>query len=74
MSLHEDMVTMGDRAVTASRELARLTARKKNIILQAMAGELEARREALKAANAQDVSAARTAGMKSANSSSSLLA
>ncbi|MEI6149329.1 MAG: glutamate-5-semialdehyde dehydrogenase [bacterium] len=66
MSLHEDMVTMGDRAVTASRELARLSARKKNIILQVMADELEARRETLKAANAQDVLAARTAGMTAA--------
>jgi glutamate-5-semialdehyde dehydrogenase len=66
MSLHEDMVTMGDRAVTASRELARLSARKKNIILQVMADELEARRETLKAANVQDILAARTAGMTAA--------
>ncbi len=66
MSLHEDMVLMGDRAVTASRELARLTARKKNTILQVMADELEARREILKEANARDVAAARTAGMTAA--------
>ena len=52
MSLHDDMVLMGDQAVAASRALARLPSRRKNLILEAMAEELNARREAIKAANA----------------------
>ncbi len=63
MGIHEEMVELGDRAVVASRELARLTARKKNGILQAMADEIEARREGIKAANAVDVAAAKAGGM-----------
>ncbi len=66
MGLHEEMVALGDRAVAASRELARLSARRKNTILVAMADELEARRDALKAANAKDVEAAQAAGMSGA--------
>jgi glutamate-5-semialdehyde dehydrogenase len=66
MGLHEDMVAMGNRAVAASRELARLTARKKNTILQAMADEIETSREALKEANARDVVAAKAAGLTNA--------
>ncbi len=63
MGIHEDMLAVGNRAVEASRELARLSARKKNTILQVMADEIEARREAIKAANAADVAAAKAAGM-----------
>ena len=66
MGIHEEMVELGDRAVAASRELARLTARKKNGILQAMADEIEARREGIKAANAVDVAAAKALGMTAA--------
>jgi glutamate-5-semialdehyde dehydrogenase len=63
MGLHEDMVAMGQKAVSASRGLARLSARKKTAILLAMADELEAQRETIKQANALDLAAARTAGM-----------
>ncbi len=66
MSLHEDMVQMGDRAVAASRALARLSGRRKNTILQAMADELAARREAVKAANARDMEAGKQAGLSAA--------
>ena len=66
MSLHADMVLMGDRAVEAARGLARLSARKKNTILTAMADELDARREALKAANAKDMAAGKAAGLSAA--------
>lgn len=66
MGMHEEMMGLGNRAVSASRELARLTARKKNTILQAMADEVEARRESIKAANVADVSAAKDAGMQAA--------
>ena len=66
MGLHEEMVMLGENAVAASHELARLTARKKNAILLAMADEIEARREAIKQANAKDVEAARASGMSTA--------
>ncbi len=63
MSLHEDMLLVGDRAVAASRALARLSSRRKISILQAMADELEARRAAITAANARDMEGARQAGL-----------
>ncbi len=66
MSLHDDMVMMGDRAVVASRALAQLSARRKNSILEAMAAELETRRAAIQQANALDLEAGRAAGLSDA--------
>ncbi|MEI6167016.1 MAG: glutamate-5-semialdehyde dehydrogenase [bacterium] len=66
MGLHEDMVAMGQKAVIASRGLARLSARKKTAILLAMADEVEAQRDNIKKANALDVEAAKTTGMTAA--------
>ena len=66
MGLHEDMVLMGDRAAAAARKLSLLSSRKKNQILQAMADEIESRRDALKAANDADVAEAKAAGMSAA--------
>ena len=66
MSLHDDMLAMGDRAVAASRALAQLSSRRKNSILEAMAAEIESRREAIKAANARDMEAGRAAGLSNA--------
>jgi glutamate-5-semialdehyde dehydrogenase len=66
MSLRDDMLLMGDRAVAASRALARLSSRRKNTILEAMAEELNARRDAIKAANAKDMEAGKQAGMSAA--------
>ena len=63
MNLHEEMIQMGDRAVAAARALARLSARRKNSILQAMADELDAQRAAIKAANEKDMEAGRQAGL-----------
>jgi len=63
MSLHEDIRAMGERAVAASRALARLSARRKNSILEAMAAEVDARRDALREANARDLAAGRAAGL-----------
>ena len=63
MSLHDDMILMGDRAVAASSALAQLSARKKNSILEAMAAEIDARRETIKAANSRDMEAGRQAGL-----------
>lgn len=66
MSLHEDMVALADKAVKASRALAKLTSRKKNTILEAMADELDQRRDAIKAANQLDMEAGRQAGLSAA--------
>ena len=66
MSLHDEMIEMGDRAVVAARALAQLSARRKNSILEAMAAELETRRAAIKKANALDMEAGRAAGLSGA--------
>ncbi|HBA84628.1 MAG TPA: glutamate-5-semialdehyde dehydrogenase [Verrucomicrobia bacterium] len=66
MSLHDDMLKMGDQAVAAARLLNQLSSRRKNAILQAMSDELEARREVIKAANALDMEAGRQAGLSDA--------
>ncbi|MGA1529593.1 MAG: glutamate-5-semialdehyde dehydrogenase [Kiritimatiellia bacterium] len=66
MNLHEEITAMADRAVKASRALARLTSRKKNAMLEAMAEELDQRREAIKAANQLDMDAGRAAGLSAA--------
>jgi glutamate-5-semialdehyde dehydrogenase len=57
---------MGDRAVIAAREMAKLSAKKKNSILEAMADEITAQKETIQAANARDVSAGREAGLSAA--------
>jgi glutamate-5-semialdehyde dehydrogenase len=66
MSLHDEMLAVADRAVVAARALARLSAARKNRILAAMADELESQSAAIFAANAQDVAAARAAGLSAA--------
>ncbi|HMP73060.1 MAG TPA: glutamate-5-semialdehyde dehydrogenase [Kiritimatiellia bacterium] len=66
MTLHDEMTTLADHAVAASRALARLSTRKKNAILEAMAEELDLRRDAIKAANEIDMLAGREAGLSTA--------
>jgi len=66
MSVHDEMMKMADQAVKASRALARLTSRKKNTILEAMAAELDQRREQIKQANQLDMEAGRQAGLSQA--------
>jgi glutamate-5-semialdehyde dehydrogenase len=60
------MVAVGKAAVAASRELALAGPRKKNRILLGMADAIEANREAIKLANAEDMDSARAAGLSSA--------
>jgi glutamate-5-semialdehyde dehydrogenase len=60
------MVAIGQRALAASRELVPLKSRKKNAILLSMADELDARREAIQAANAIDIEEGRNAGLSNA--------
>lgn len=66
MSLHDDILAMGQRARKASQELVLLTTKKKNVILEAMAAELDARRQAIKDANKADMDAGRAAGLSAA--------
>ncbi|MBM4143603.1 MAG: glutamate-5-semialdehyde dehydrogenase [Lentisphaerae bacterium] len=66
MSLHEDMLAMGDRALAAARALADLHSRRKNNILHAMADELEKRREQIKGENRKDMDEAESAGLSPA--------
>lgn len=66
MSLHEDMLQIGQQAQVAARELAALPARKKGGILSAMADALDANRERIQAANKKDMDAAREDGLSQA--------
>jgi len=66
MNVTEEIQEMCEHAVVASRALAVLTTRKKNTILEAMADELEASRDAIKQANALDMQAGREAGLTAA--------
>jgi len=66
MSLDEEMQGIGSRAVAAARALTRLTTRKKNSILEAMADAIHEERGAIKEANAKDLEAGRDAGLSRA--------
>jgi len=65
MNLHDQIVQTGKRALQAARELVLLGTRKKNAILQGMAGEIDARRAAIVEANREDVEEGRNAGLSS---------
>jgi glutamate-5-semialdehyde dehydrogenase len=62
-SLRDEMTTMGRAAATAARRMLLLSARRKNLVLEAMAQELSANKAAILAANARDMEAARAGGM-----------
>lgn len=66
MNLHDTMIDMGNRAVTASRQLAKISTKKKNTMLEAMAEELALQKEHIQTANAIDLSAGREAGLSDA--------
>jgi len=66
MDLKEQILEIGAQAKTASRELAKLSTRKKNIILEAMADELEVQRDVLKSENRKDLEAGKEAGLTNA--------
>jgi glutamate-5-semialdehyde dehydrogenase len=66
MALHEEIVEIGQAAREASRLLAPLSARRKDLILGAMADELDARRVEILAANQRDLAAGREAGLSAA--------
>ena len=66
MNTQEQMQQIGQAAKQASRHLARLSSRKKNSILEAMAEALEANRCAIQEANAKDLAAGKEAGLAAA--------
>ena len=66
MTLHDTLRKIGDQALAASRRMVNLSTRKKNAILEAMAGALDQRRGLIQEANAQDLAQARAAGLTGA--------
>jgi glutamate-5-semialdehyde dehydrogenase len=66
MDVKELVLNIGAQAKAASRELAKLSTRRKNAILEAMANELDAQRELIKTENAKDLEAGRADGLSSA--------
>ena len=66
MSLHDDILAMGQRALAASRTLALLSTRRKNGILRTMADQLISDRALIQQANAQDMETGRQAGLSAA--------
>jgi len=66
MGLKEEMLLLGDRAVTASRALSLISSARKREILRAMADEIVSRRQAITSANSRDMEEARKMGLSSA--------
>jgi glutamate-5-semialdehyde dehydrogenase len=66
MDVKKQILKIGEDALAASRELAKLSTRKKNVILEAMADELDAQRSVIQAENAKDLEAGKEAGLSSA--------
>ncbi len=66
MDIEEQILKIGADAKAASRELAKLSTRKKNAILEAMADELDAQRSLIKEENAKDLAAGKDAGLSTA--------
>jgi glutamate-5-semialdehyde dehydrogenase len=66
MDVKEQILKIGADAKAASRELAKLSTRRKNAMLEAMAEELDAQREQIQAENAKDLAAGRENGLSSA--------
>ncbi len=66
MDVKEQILKIGEDALTASRELAKLSTRKKNVILEAMAKELDAQRGFIQEENAKDLAAGKENGLSTA--------
>ncbi len=66
MDVKEQVLKIGADAKAASRELAKLSTRKKNAILEAMAEELDAQRPLIQEENRKDLEAGKEAGLTSA--------
>jgi len=66
MNIHDSIRKLGDQALSASRRMVRLSSRRKNAILLAMADAVDGQRAPIQAANAQDIAAARATGLSGA--------
>ena len=66
MDVKEQILKIGADALAASRELAKLSSRKKNTMLEAMAEELDAQRAFIQAENAKDLAAGKENGLNPA--------
>ncbi len=66
MDVKDQILKIGADAKAASRALAKLSTRKKNAILEAMADELDAQRETIQSENAKDLAAGKEAGLSAA--------
>jgi len=66
MSKKSEILIMGEQAQRASLALAKLSSRKKNAILEAMADELEARWKEIQAANQKDLQEGKRNGLSNA--------
>ncbi|MCK5849795.1 MAG: glutamate-5-semialdehyde dehydrogenase [Kiritimatiellae bacterium] len=66
MSLHNDMITIGNRALVASHQLVLLHSRKKKAILQSMADEIDNQKAVIIEANNKDIAEAQNEGLSSA--------
>ncbi len=66
MDVKEQVLKIGADAKAASRELAKLSTRKKNAILEAMGEELDAQRAFIQAENDKDLAAGKEAGLTAA--------
>ncbi|MDF3128856.1 glutamate-5-semialdehyde dehydrogenase [Kiritimatiellaeota bacterium B1221] len=66
MNKKSEILEMGEKAQKASLALAKLSSRKKNNILEAMADELDARRKEIQAANQKDLVEGRKNGLSAA--------
>ena len=66
MTVEEEILAMGKKARTAAHAMRALDTRAKNAALLAMAEALEADRKKIEQANAEDVAAAKAAGLASA--------
>jgi glutamate-5-semialdehyde dehydrogenase len=66
MDVKEQILKIGADALAASRELAKLSTRKKNAILEAMAEELDAQRGFIQEENQKDLAAGKENGLTAA--------
>jgi glutamate-5-semialdehyde dehydrogenase len=66
MDVKEQILKIGADAKAASHELAKLSTRKKNVILEAMAEELDSQRTLIQTENAKDLDAGKENGLSPA--------
>ena len=66
MDVKEQVLEIGKDALAAARALAKLSTRKKNAILEAMAEEMDAQRAFIQTENAKDLAAGKEAGLSAA--------